>query len=265
MTEGAGATVQDKARGYYYGGWLTNASVPGYQSRTALSNMLVYDMLASSFKNQSGPDDIPRAEGVMIYLPAGDSGLLVYFGGIQFPYGNETAKAVGSSSIKLLLRSLIGAASNDCTSHISRKFFCYSSLSQDIYVYDIGNDLWYKQKASGAGVPENRRRFCAGAAWADDRSSYNMSVGLSCSGEVSLTSLSYLFGGASVGDGVGYGDVWILSLPSFTWIKVSQKCLAQDYGKISVGTSANRMKSSGPEKKTVVAKPIPIIHSHATL
>ncbi|EUC31638.1 hypothetical protein COCCADRAFT_6516 [Bipolaris zeicola 26-R-13] len=167
---GAGATVQDKARGYYYGGWLTNASVPGYQSRTALSNMLVYDMLASSFKNQSGPDDIPRAEGVMIYLPAGDSGLLVYFGGIQFPYGNETAKALPMT---------------------------------DIYVYDIGNDLWYKQKASGAGVPENRRRFCAGAAWADDRSSYNI----------------YLFGGASVGDGVGYGDVWILSLPSFTWIK----------------------------------------------
>jgi hypothetical protein len=123
MTEGAGVTVQDKARGYYYGGWLTNSSVPGYQSRTALRNMLVYDILANSFRNQSGPDDIPRAEGVMIYLPAGDSGLLVYFGGIQFPYGNETAEAVGSSSIKLLFRSLIGAASNDCTSRIGWKFF----------------------------------------------------------------------------------------------------------------------------------------------
>lgn len=32
--------------------------------------------------------------------------------------------------------------------------------------------------------------------------------------------LSYLFGGASVGEGVGYGDVYVLSLPSFTWIKV---------------------------------------------
>ncbi|KAJ6211791.1 hypothetical protein PSV09DRAFT_1159488 [Bipolaris maydis] len=168
MTEGAGVTVQDKARSYYYGGWLTNSSVPGYQPRTALRNMLVYDMLANSFKNQSGPDIIPRAEGVMIYLPAGDSGLLVYFGGIQFPYSNGTAEA-------------------------------------DILVYDIGNDLWYKQKASGVRVPENRRRFCAGAAWADDRSSYNISV-----------DLSYLYGGVSVGDGVGFGDVWILSLPSFT-------------------------------------------------
>lgn len=63
---------------------------------------------------------------------------------------------------------------------------CYLGLSQDILVYDIGNDLWYKQKASGVRVPENRRRFCAGAAWADDRSSYNISVDLSCSVEVSL-------------------------------------------------------------------------------
>ncbi|KAJ5033675.1 hypothetical protein J3E74DRAFT_411020 [Bipolaris maydis] len=116
MTEGAGVTVQDKARSYYYGGWLTNSSVPGYQPRTALRNMLVYDMLANSFKNQSGPDIIPRAEGVMIYLPAGDSGLLVYFGGIQFPYSNGTAEALPMN---------------------------------DILVYDIGNDLWYKQKASG--------------------------------------------------------------------------------------------------------------------
>ncbi|KAJ6194068.1 hypothetical protein J3E72DRAFT_378740 [Bipolaris maydis] len=121
--------------------------------------MLVYDMLANSFKNQSGPDIIPRAEGVMIYLPAGDSGLLVYFGGIQFPYSNGTAEALPMN---------------------------------DILVYDIGNDLWYKQKASGVRVPENRRRFCAGAAWADDRSSYNI----------------YLYGGVSVGDGVGFGDFW---------------------------------------------------------
>jgi len=47
-----------------------------------------------------------------------------------------------------------------------------------------------------------RRRFCAGATWAQDRSSYNI----------------YLFGGASIGNGPGFGDTYILSLPSFTWI-----------------------------------------------
>ncbi|CAI6335497.1 unnamed protein product [Periconia digitata] len=167
---GAGAVDQDKGIGYYYGGWLTNASVPGYNSRTVLKNMLVYDMLGNSFRNQSGPDDVPRAEGVMLYIPAGDSGLLVYFGGIQTPFNNNTVVA---------------------------------SPMTDIYIYDIANVLWYKQTASGDDIPGNRRRFCAGAAWAEDRSSYNI----------------YLFGGASIGEGVGYGDVWVLSLPSFKWIK----------------------------------------------
>jgi len=92
---GAGATVQDKARGYYYGGWLTEDSVPGYDGETALSNMIVYDMLGMSFRNQSGPDAIARAEGAMTYIPAGDAGLLVYFGGVQFPNG----KLEGVSSL----------------------------------------------------------------------------------------------------------------------------------------------------------------------
>ncbi len=93
---GAGAVAQDKAKGYYYGGWLTDASVPGYSGRTALQNMLVYDMLTNTFRNQSGPDHVPRAEGVMVYLPVGDSGLVVYFGGIELPYNNATSRGVST-------------------------------------------------------------------------------------------------------------------------------------------------------------------------
>lgn len=94
--QGAGAVAQDKAVGYYYGGWLTNRSVPGYNTRTPLSNMVIYNMLEAQFNNDTRPDDTPRAEGVMQYIPAGDAGLLVYFGGIQFPYNNETVEAVRS-------------------------------------------------------------------------------------------------------------------------------------------------------------------------
>ncbi|KAF1996201.1 hypothetical protein P154DRAFT_609276, partial [Amniculicola lignicola CBS 123094] len=166
---GAGVTVPDKAQGYYYGGWLNNASVPGYNTPIALSNMLVYDMVSNSFRNQSGPDDVPRAEGSMLYLPAGDSGILVYFGGLEQDTDNSTDSA---------------------------------ERGMDIWVYSIGDNLWYKQTATG-DVPEQRRRFCAGATWAEDRSSYNI----------------YLYGGASVGEGLGFGDVYVLSLPSFTWIK----------------------------------------------
>ncbi|PVH92951.1 hypothetical protein DM02DRAFT_604638 [Periconia macrospinosa] len=167
---GAGATVQDKAVSYYYGGYLSSASVPGYTTKTTLSSMLVYNMIDRTFTNHSGPDNTPRAEGSMVYIPAGDAGLLVYFGGVQ--YANKTEKAVPY--------------------HF-----------QEIHVYDTANSRWYVQEASGDEIPGDRRRFCAGAVWAEDRSSYNI----------------YLYGGASVGEGVGYGDVWILSLPSFKWIK----------------------------------------------
>jgi hypothetical protein len=91
---GAGAVNQDKGRGYYYGGWLTDASVPGYTSSTALSNMLVFDMIGNTFRNETGPDTVPRAEGSMVYLPVGESGLLVYFGGVQLPYNNSTVTGV---------------------------------------------------------------------------------------------------------------------------------------------------------------------------
>lgn len=167
---GAGATVQDKGRGYYYGGWLSDASVPGYAKPTLLNNMIIYDMAKGSFRNSTGPQDmVPRAEGAMVYIPAGDAGLLVYFGGVQLANGDSKVSGAPMS---------------------------------DIQIYDVGNEKWYSETATG-DVPEDRRRFCAGAAWADDRSSYNI----------------YLYGGASIDKGVGYGDVYVLSLPSFKWIK----------------------------------------------
>jgi hypothetical protein len=67
------------------------------------------------------------------------------------------------------------------------------NYSQDIYLYDIANDVWYKQTAGGREIPEDRRRFCAGAAWADDRSSYNMFVKLTrIRAKHVLTSLSVI-------------------------------------------------------------------------
>lgn len=58
--------------------------------------MLVYDMGANTFRNQSGPDQVPRAEGVMVHVPQGDNGMLVYFGGLEFPDGNTTGVGVST-------------------------------------------------------------------------------------------------------------------------------------------------------------------------
>ena len=106
----------------------------------------------------------------MVHIPASDGGMLVYFGGISTPYGNETVVGEPMSNIRL---------------------------------YDVSNAKWYNQTATGQ-VPEMRRRFCAGATWAADKSSYNV----------------YLYGGMGMEPNTqGFDDVYILSLPSFTWLK----------------------------------------------
>jgi hypothetical protein len=82
---GAGVATEDRALGYYYGGWLSNASDAtwGAGPPLALSTFLEYDMIKNSWTNTTGPDTIGRAEGIMVYIPASDSGMLVYLGGIQ--------------------------------------------------------------------------------------------------------------------------------------------------------------------------------------
>ena len=67
----------------------------------------------------------------------------------------------------------------------------------------MGDAKWYTQTTSGQ-IPPNRRKFCAGSTWAEDQSSYNI----------------YLYGGFGFGENTtGFDDVYILTLPTFEWIK----------------------------------------------
>ncbi|KAF2466961.1 uncharacterized protein BDR25DRAFT_305792 [Lindgomyces ingoldianus] len=167
---GAGTQINELGVGFYYGGWINNQTSPGWNGPPmATNNLIKYDMTAGTLNNNTGPDGTGRAEGSMVYLPASDGGLLIYFGGIEDPYKNG---------------SFVGA--NMSTIHI----------------FDVASSKWYTQNASGAAPPA-RRQFCAGATWADDHSSYNI----------------YLYGGFGISNITGYDDAYILSLPSFTWIK----------------------------------------------
>jgi hypothetical protein len=140
---GGGVGISDLGQGYVLGGWLSNSSVAGWSGGPlATSTLIKYDMDAGVWTNNTGPDSTPRAEGVMVYIPASYSGLLIYFGGATVVNSNDTMLPAPMSTI---------------------------------YVYDIQSSKWYTQTAVG-DVPLARRRFCAGAAWAPDRSSYNMSV-----------------------------------------------------------------------------------------
>ncbi|ORY10867.1 hypothetical protein BCR34DRAFT_601772 [Clohesyomyces aquaticus] len=177
---GAGTQIDELGVGYYYGGWLNNHTSPDWKGPPmATSNLITWDMTDGTLNNNTGPDNVGRAEGSMVYLPASDGGLLVYFGGIEDPYRNG---------------SFVGA--NMSTIHI----------------FDVASSKWYTQKAGGT-VPPARRQFCAGASWADDHSSYNI----------------YLYGGFGTENVTGYDDAYMLSLPSFTWIKAWSAGNATNY------------------------------------
>ncbi|GAB1320960.1 Kelch repeat-containing protein [Madurella fahalii] len=165
---GAGVSIPARGEAYYYGGWFNNASVPGWTGPPQASNRMIrYTMDSNTWSNLTGPDTIKRAEGVMVFIPIADAGMLVYFGGSQDLNGTLTPQPLDT-----------------------------------IFLYDVANGKWYTQKTSGR-TPEDRRRFCAGATWAQDQSSYNI----------------YLYGGGGFVPGTGYDDIYVLTIPSFQWIR----------------------------------------------
>ena len=74
----------------------------------------------------------------------------------------------------------------------------------EIMVYDIGSSTWYNVTATGA-IPSERVEFCTVVSSAPDGSSANI----------------VLYGGWNLYAGHAYDDVYILSIPSFTWIQIN--------------------------------------------
>ena len=90
-----------------------------------------------------------------------------------------------------------------------------------IDVYDIATSTWYKQATRGK-YPSLRVNPCVVAASAADGSSTNV----------------YVYGGQNLvpyGEQIQYDDMWILTVPSFTWIEVDTE--SQSVPPPRVGTS----------------------------
>ena len=75
----------------------------------------------------------------------------------------------------------------------------------NVSVYDLGTQTWYQQAATG-DVPPWRYNGCSVVASAPDQSSHSI----------------YVFGGWGNSYGGSDGDVYVLSIPSFQWIRVNQ-------------------------------------------
>ncbi|KAF2006454.1 hypothetical protein P154DRAFT_559494 [Amniculicola lignicola CBS 123094] len=80
-----------------------------------------------------------------------------------------------------------------------------------VLVYDSATSKFYSQITTSEGDhPEGRRSFCAVAVSAPDASSHNI----------------FVYGGEStVHTDIPFSDMWILSVPSFHWIKLDVQSL----------------------------------------
>jgi Galactose oxidase, central domain len=95
---GAGVTVQDQGVGYYLGGWIGSQNGLAGSGReaedntglTAVSQMVAYNMVDNTIRKYEGPKGRdPRVEGVLLFVPTGDVGVLISFGGMYVKPGKE--------------------------------------------------------------------------------------------------------------------------------------------------------------------------------
>ncbi|KAI9891804.1 MAG: hypothetical protein M1814_002369 [Vezdaea aestivalis] len=193
--EGAGLSVPQLGKGWYFGGHLDGYTTVGWSqsiARIYLKSFVEYTFpgytnngVKSLGGGKKAPDEgvwrnitggglqdkggfTERADGVLVYIPGwGDEGIIVGLAGGT----NET----------------------------------FSQMNV-VDIYDIGTSTWYKQATSGT-TPAIRVNPCAIAVAAPDGSSIQI----------------HLYGGQNLipyGDQHQYDDMWILTVPSFTWIKV---------------------------------------------
>jgi hypothetical protein len=191
--EGAGLTVPSLGRGYYFGGHLDGYTTAGWSQ--SIARVYLTSLLEFTFPGRSNPSVQNNHQA------AGPSGLFrnITQGGLQdtasFP---ERADGVlvyvpgfGAEGIILGL-----AGGNNVT---------FTQMNV-IDVFDIAKSTWYKQSTSGP-TPPIRVNPCTVAQSAPDGSSIQV----------------YMYGGQNLvpaGSQIQYDDVWILTLPSFTWIQV---------------------------------------------
>ncbi|KAI9884597.1 MAG: hypothetical protein M1823_003617 [Watsoniomyces obsoletus] len=187
-----GSTVRSsKGVGFYLGGSISPRSDPIYNAvkdapTYIVSGLVRLDEEQLSFTNEStvgmNPTGTITAGHAALIETLGREGVLIAFGGITAPPGTR----VGFASVDVV----------DDNVH---------NAMDMISVYDIANKKWYRQPATG-DVPRWRYTGCAVAVSAPDQSSHSI----------------YLFGGWGGSESNSDGNVYVLSIPSFRWIKVAE-------------------------------------------
>ncbi|RDW72938.1 hypothetical protein BP6252_06845 [Coleophoma cylindrospora] len=223
ITGGAAVSVPSENKGFYFGGLRSAGYGPIYYTSAnetlnadVLSNTLVSVDLSTQgrevWTNQTLPSTVPgRANAELVFVPVSTSGVLIAIGGVINPVGATIVQGLNSTQ--------------QTQSQQTNPTFM-SSVS----IYDIASQTWYNQSTFGSG-PSGLTQGCTVVASAPDGSSHNI----------------YWYGGF---DGIDLtstfsDDVWVLSVPSFTWIKVTS-------GVSSHGRAGHRCVKPYPDQMLII-------------
>ncbi|KAJ5530000.1 Galactose oxidase/kelch beta-propeller [Penicillium freii] len=192
ITNGAAASAPRENLGFYFSGmraadWgdLNSTLLKSSQTADTLITLDMSQMSDGKWTNATLPSYVPaRSNAELVWVPVSESGVLVAIGGVVEPIQFFKYKSNSSQA--------------DESKRISPTFM------ETVSVFDVGSGTWYLQKTTG-DIPPQLTEFCSVLASAADGSSHNI----------------YIYGGY---DGLNLSanpsdDVYILSLPSFKWIK----------------------------------------------
>jgi hypothetical protein len=194
ITDGAGVNVPSESLGFYFSGMeapsgnqVVDSDKVSDAPSVAAKSFIQVNMASgqeTQWTNLTWPDGVkPRANAQLVWLPVSSQGVLIVIGGVVDPQ-------------KLQLGGVYDNAAQIADSESTGPGFMTS-----LPIYDIGNQQWFVQNASGH-FPGQLTEFCSVVAQANGSSSFEI----------------YIYGGYDGLNGSSRADVWVLSVPAFVWI-----------------------------------------------
>ena len=108
VAHGMSAITPDAGTASYLGGYHDSTTNQGWTgSKSYTPNLVEFDLVNRRYTNHSGPDSDGRGEGLMVFIPASNTGLLVYFGGVIQSANDATAATVSRASNHIIRDNLL--------------------------------------------------------------------------------------------------------------------------------------------------------------
>lgn len=195
VSDGSYVTIPDTNEGYYIGGIrrFSNDSFQAWESLTG-DQLIKIDLDSGRvLSSRPLPSNDRRIGAGLAYIPVGRNGSLVLFGGQEISVIQERAEGDDAEAVVPV------------TMH----------PMENIWIYDIAQNLWHTQTATAGGddglLPSARSHFCTVLQSTEDKKIHNIYI---LGGQV--PEQARLLGEF---DAAYFDEVWILSLPSFTFFR----------------------------------------------